>query len=165
MLDPSDDTNLYVTYAKQHGLWDRLAEIQRDYLLDDCDTPIYIFGEIFGADSTQDLKYGVQGAFRAFDIYIGTRTDGYFLNWPNFKGALDFAGIECVPVLHHGKFSMEEVLKHTDGNTTLTTEKQIREGVVVRGYGEFPHPRYGRKVAKSVSAAYLTRKGEATEYQ
>lgn len=41
----------------------------------------------------------------------------------------------------------------------------IREGVVVKSADEVRHPKYGRKIAKSVSEAYLMRKTEnATEY-
>lgn len=165
MLDPGDEVNLYVSYVKKLGLWDKLYQMWLEVLTDDEEQPVFLFGEIYGADSTQDLKYGTTGDFRAFDLYVGTRTQGYFCNWPTFKESMDYVAIEVVPVLFHGKFSMDVVSDLTDGNTTLTTEKQIREGVVVKSYDEEPHPRYGRKIAKSVSAAYLLRKGEATELQ
>jgi len=73
------------------------------------------------------------------------------------------------PVLYVGPYSKEVVLHHTDGNTVVQPEvtrnyiAQIREGVVVKSVSEVPNKRYGRKIAKSVSEAYLLRKN-ATEF-
>lgn len=62
--------------------------------------------------------------------------------------------------------SKEVVLEYTDGATTLVAGKgaHIREGVVVKTVQDERHPEYGRKIAKSISAAYLLRKN-ATELQ
>ena len=62
------------------------------------------------------------------------------------------------------------ILELTDGNTVVTgtlrnVPKQIREGVVVKTLTDQRHPHYGRKIAKSVSDAYLFRKGNVSEYQ
>ena len=72
-------------------------------------------------------------------------------------------------MLYHGPYSKAKVLELTDGKTTLIgprgTMPHIREGVVVKSADEVRHPKYGRKIAKSVSEAYLMRKTEnATEY-
>jgi hypothetical protein len=68
-------------------------------------------------------------------------------------------------MLYRGPYSKSVVLEHTDGNTTLSDKKQIREGVVVKSAVEARNQHYGRKIAKSVSEAYLLRKGSTTEFQ
>jgi RNA ligase (TIGR02306 family) len=168
MLDPSDEGNLYVRIAKQQALWEKLFEVVSR--LEDAGVPpmpIFIFGEVFGA-GVQDLAYGQVGqTFCAFDMYQGTRSDGMYVGYEAFEECCLDLSIPTVPVLYRGPYSAEVVAKHTDGNTTFDT-KQIREGVVVRSVLPShidPHPRYGRRIAKSVSAAYLTRKGEVTEFQ
>jgi hypothetical protein len=50
------------------------------------------------------------------------------------------------------------------GNTALSDKVQIREGVVVKSTTEARHPSYGRKIAKSVSEAYLLRSGNTSEF-
>ena len=75
-----------------------------------------------------------------------------------------------VPVLFVGAYSKAKVLELTDGNTTVqplltrNVVQQIREGVVVKSTSETRHPSYGRKIAKSVSEAYLLRRGNVTEF-
>lgn len=75
--------------------------------------------------------------------------------------------IPVVPKLYHGPYSKGIVLEHTDGPTTLVPPRgkvaHIREGVVVKSAQENRSPHFGRKIAKSVSEAYLLRKN-ATEF-
>ena len=79
--------------------------------------------------------------------------------------------VPIVPVLYVGPFSKAVVLEHTDGNTVIQPAhtrnyiEQIREGVVVKATDGSYHKHYGRKIAKSVSNAYLLRKGDTTEFQ
>lgn len=165
MLDISDESNLYVKTVLELGLHDKLLSLRNSVGAPE-DKPIFLFGEIFG--DVQDLTYGMapgKTTFRAFDVYVGTRTEGYFLDYRTFQRECNAAYIERVPVLEVGPFSKELVAKHTDGTSTLAP-KQIREGVVVKATKDPRHPRYGRRIAKSVSEAYLLRKNtNATEFQ
>jgi hypothetical protein len=55
-------------------------------------------------------------------------------------------------------------LQHSTGNTRLG-EGNIREGIVIRSSLEASHPIHGRKIAKLINEAYLTRKSkDATEF-
>lgn len=131
---------------------------------------LIVIGEVFGKTNTgagvQDLTYTDETLdFRAFDICVGNRGTERYLEWDHFEKAVEKLGVKAVPVLYRGPYSKEVVLKHTDGNTTLANKKQIREGVVVKSAVEARNPRYGRKIAKSVSEAYLLRKGNVTEFQ
>jgi hypothetical protein len=73
-------------------------------------------------------------------------------------------GLETVPVLWHGPYSKQLVKELTDGKDNVTGA-HMREGVVIRGLLDDKYlPDLGRIILKSVSEAYLLRKGDATEY-
>lgn len=130
-----------------------------------CDDPIYILGEVFGA-GVQDLTYGsVVPQFRIFDIYIGAPGEGSYIN-PHEMGFLaESIGIPTVPVLYAGAYSHGAVAHHTDGLETASgKESHMREGIVIKPVEERRHDELGRVVLKSVSEAYLLRKGKPTEY-
>lgn len=172
MLDPGDDSNLYVDTAKRFNLWEKLELARTTVLGHPADVPLFVFGEVFGVQRTdgglkgiQDLTYGQdETAFQAFDLFAGTRDNGFYLNDALFHQVCSGADIPTVPELYRGPYSPEAVALHTDGNTTLTASKHIREGIVIKAVDGVRHPTYGRRVAKSVSAAYLLRKGETTEF-
>lgn len=175
VLDHEDETNLYAQAAKKHGLLDK-ALVEFSGVADRAGRPVFLCGEVFGATPTgagvQDLTYtGEVLDFRAFDICVGNRGSESYYYWPAFKEVCERLGIPMAPVLYVGPYSKDEVLKHTDGNTTLhgvgargkEKKAHIREGCVVKSANEHAHPRYGRKIAKSVSEKYLLRKS-GTEY-
>ncbi len=126
--------------------------------------PVYILGEVFGR-GVQDLHYGLkEPSFRAFDIYVGTPGQGRYLAGAEFMHACKNAGIETVPVLIHGCIDREDITEFTDGKDNVSGA-HIREGIVIRPLiEERQHPELGRVILKSVSAEYLLRKGDATEF-
>lgn len=167
VLDHTDETNLYAQAATKHGLLEGMLEVFGD-AADRQDAPIFIFGEVFGKTTggagVQDLTYTDEVLdFRAFDIAVGNRGAERYLEWDHFSMACDKLNVQTVPMLYRGPYSKSVVLEHTDGNTTLSDKKQIREGVVVKSAVEARNQHYGRKIAKSVSEAYLLRKN-ATEF-
>lgn len=167
VLDHADETNLYAQAAKKHGLLEGMLEVFGD-AADRQGAPIFIFGEVFGKTGSgagvQDLTYTDEVLdFRAFDIAVGNRGAERYLEWDHFSMACDKLNVQTVPMLYRGPYSKSVVLEHTDGNTTLSDKKQIREGVVVKSAVEARNQHYGRKIAKSVSEAYLLRKN-ATEF-
>lgn len=173
ILDHTDETNLYVQTAKKYGLLDSALEYFGD-AADDVRKPYFVCGEVFGKTATgagvQDLIYnGETLGFRAFDVCCGTRGQQEFFDYESFMDAVEALKVPNVPILELGPYSKEMVLRHTNGNTMVQPEitrnyvNQIREGVVVKSAHEKLHPRYGRKIAKSVSEAYLLRKN-ATEF-
>lgn len=167
ILDHNDESNLYAQAATKHGLLDGMLEVfgpSADYQ----GKPIFIIGEVFGKTPSgadiQDLTYTDEVLdFRAFDICVGNRGAEKYLDWAYFVKACDRLEVKPVPLLYRGPYSKQVVLEHTDGNTTLTDKAQIREGVVVKSATEERNPHFGRKIAKSVSEAYVLRNG-ATEY-
>lgn len=175
ILDHTDETNLYVQTAKKYGLLDSALEYFGE-AADDVGKPYFVCGEVFGKTAegkgVQDLTYnGETLGFRMFDVCCGTRGQQEFFDYESFADAAESLNVPTVPVLELGPYSKEMVLRHTDGNTlvqptaTRNYISQIREGVVVKSAHEHLHPKYGRKIAKSVSEAYLLRKGNVTEFQ
>lgn len=160
--------NLYVRVAKSKGIIDTLRTSGLE-LFDG--EPIYVLGETFGA-GVQDLGYGAATSqdatlgFRAFDIYVGKPGQGRYLNWGEFYFSCGAFGLEPVPLLYQGPFSREVMLEHTDGRETVSGKAMhIREGIVIKPMKERRDNEIGRVLLKSVSAKYLTRKGEVTEYE
>ena len=167
VLDHADETNLYAQAAKKHELLDKMLTYAGE-LADEEGKPVFLCGEVFGKTlsgaGVQDLTYTDEALdFRAFDICVGNRGNEEYIPFNEFAFVCDAIGIPRVPVLFVGPYSKEVVLEHTDGNTTLSDKAQIREGVVVKSFDEARNPHFGRKIAKSVSEAYLLRKN-ATEF-
>lgn len=125
-----------------------------------------VFGETFGS-GVQDLTYGATNGeklFRGFDVYVGCAPMGRYLNLDEKKAFFEAADVPMVPVLYRGPFSVEAMKLYTDGKETVSgREACIREGIVIRVAQERYEADIGRVMLKSVSAAYLTRKG-GTEF-
>jgi hypothetical protein len=157
--------NLYLRTVKDHGLLDKLRLLQKNL---NNNQPIYLMGEIFGA-GIQDLTYGVskdKPEFRAFDIYLGKKGFGHYLNYDSFETLCDLVQIPRVPLLYRGPFNEEILKNHTNGKEDISGKQlHIREGVVVKPIPERKTNGLGRVILKSVSADYLTRKDpNATEF-
>ena len=156
------DTNAYWRMAVKVDAERVLREIAARL---DAKHEVTLFGETLGV---QDLMYGLPKGeldFKAFDL----RVDGEFLHYGGKPGGfcalMGEFGIPTVPVLWVGPFSQEALDHHTAGNSVVEKAGHIREGVVLRPVEERYDPALGRVVLKSISAAYLLRKGEATEYE
>ncbi len=159
-----DTTNLYLRAARATDALEKLSERAAERSL-------FVLGEVFGR-GVQDLAYGAdvtkEGAlgFRVFDVRVGALGDpkGRWMGDEELTSFCEEVGFEQVPVLYRGPFSKEKVLELTDGLETVSgTGAHLREGVVVRPTDERRDDALGRVQLKSVSAAYLTRKG-GTEY-
>lgn len=141
-----------------------------------------LFGEVYGA-GVQDLAYDAnanKGApgFALFDVAVDYG-DGIqvFLDPEAFQatvkqvnkdlcaeGVLD-EPINIAPVLYQGPYDEKALLELAEGKTTLGGGN-IREGVVVRPRKEARSAVTGsRKIGKIVGEGYLTRGGNATEYE
>jgi RNA ligase (TIGR02306 family) len=155
--DPQNAENIYIKVFNQ--VKDKIQiVVESANEIREIDYPVFIMGEVFG-DGVQDLKYGASLEFRVFDVYAF----GSFMSRELLREFCVEIGIPMVPVLYYGSFSRETLGELTKGQTTINGAKHIREGVVIRPLIERDDPRIGRVILKSVSEAYLTRKG-GTEY-
>jgi len=122
---------------------------------------IFILGELYGA-GIQDLIYDGTGEvkFRFFSVVVKTNGEDIYQS----EELLSFVALafQRVPILYRGPFSMSKVNEFKDGNTTLGTN--IREGLVITPVVERRCDEFGRVALKAISAEYLLRKGNTTEY-
>jgi len=128
--------------------------------------PFYIVGEVYGK-GVQDLAYADtnEKAFRVFDIFVGEPTGGHYLATDEVKKICQTLDIEVVPELYSGPYTKETVEELTNGKETVSgKELHMREGIVIRPSEERRDDLIGRVILKSVSDAYLLRKGKTTEF-
>jgi len=138
-----------------------------------------VFGEVYG-EGVQDLSYGHSArtgrpGFVVFDVAVRIGVSGP-ISWlrprrlcklvEKFNADSGNSSIHTVPVLYEGAYDVELLTGLAEGRETLSgTGANLREGLVVRSAEKhFESPlNDGRRIAKFVSEAYLTRKG-GTEY-
>jgi hypothetical protein len=118
---------------------------------------VILFGEVYGAgvpNGLDELNYGVIGkmGYRAFDLYV----NGRYLDYPLFLTTCAKYGVDTVPVLYKGPFSMQNIRAVSDGQSTLAGH--IREGTVVHPVVERTHPEVGRLVMKYLGDTYCLKK-------
>lgn len=153
-LDDKFETNLYwypLSLLPVRSLLENLTENHKQ---------IVLFGEIYG-NKIQSLDYGHKDtiSYRAFDILI----DGHYLNWPDFVLLCAQYNIDTVPVVASIPFNLDDIKKHSEGNTLLMEDNaHIREGVVVKPLQERRDPKTGRVILKYVSDQYLF--GKQSDY-
>jgi len=166
-LVPSEQAwtaNLYLRTARALDIEGRLARV-----FGSPEVPVFILGEVFG-EGVQDLGYGVRRAgvappgFRVFDIRVGGRNAGHWLDDIDLERAVSELGLERVPVLYRGPFDAEVLRAFTVGRETVSGHGvHVREGVVVRTLRERTFGPGRRALLKSINPAYLLRKG-GTEF-
>ncbi|MFE7776754.1 RNA ligase (ATP) [Streptomyces sp. NPDC057445] len=157
-----DPRNLYWRAVHGHGVAEAAARLA-DRL---GASRVGVFGEVYGA-GVQDLSYGANArstelGFAVFDL--SAEIDGQ-VRWLDPAELLD-GELPLVPRLYEGPYALETVLEFASGRETVSgRDLHLREGVVIRPATERYSPVVGgRAIAKSVSPAYLTRKG-GTEYE
>lgn len=160
------DTNLYWRAVRAHGIAEIAVKILNQFGAD----RVGIFGEVYGR-GVQDLGYGVNAGhtpgYAAFDIAVDEPGEG--VRWLDSRWVAE-AGVEfglpLVPVLFEGPYDEAALVALAEGETVIGDAAHIREGLVVRPEVERRSGVLGgRAIAKFVSAAYLTRKGETTEFE
>jgi RNA ligase (TIGR02306 family) len=154
--------NVYLKIAKSLDM----VNLLDSFVTEKYNAPISVWGEVFGK-GIQDLNYDSPLSFRVFDVYVGIVNKGYFLNFDDLVSFCNDTKLEMVPVLYCGPFNRDVLELHTNGKETVSgKESHIREGVVIRPVMEREHNNLpmNRIQLKNISADYLLRKGEATEY-
>lgn len=155
-----NENNTYLKALKTSGVFDILKA-------QEFTQPTRFYGEVFGTN-VQDLGYSTKNAeFRLFDVAKQAENGRWsYLNYTEKVAMAEQLSLKMVPIVYKGPFSREVMLEHTSGPETLSGQKaHIREGIVVTPVEERYSPDLGRVILKSVSEAYLDRKGNTTEYQ
>ncbi len=162
-LKPHAEANAHNLYLRAAREWELERRMKAQF--EGQDEPVFLLAEVFG-EGVQDLGYGQRrtGAappgLRAFDVRIGGRGTGRWLNDVELESTLWALGVPRVPVLYRGPFDQEVLHAYTVGRETVSgNEMHVREGVVVRPLTERRDLVLGRVQCKSINTAYLLRKG------
>jgi len=121
-----------------------------------------VYGEIAG-EGIQDLTYGLK-EHTLFVFDIKEVFTGKYMDWEFVKTFCWDNKLPCVPELYVGQYSEALREDFTSGKSVLDG-KTVREGIVIKPLSETNDRRIGRKILKSVSTEYLTRRGNATEFK
>lgn len=117
---------------------------------------VVLFGEVFGR-GIQSYTYNQNSiAFRAFDLMV----DGKYLGYDEFDYWCFKYGVETVPLIYRGPYSLETIKRISDG-PSIVGGSHGREGVVVRPVVERRDSKVGRVILKYVGDSYLF--GKAAE--
>jgi RNA ligase (TIGR02306 family) len=109
-----------------------------------------LFGEIYGK-GVQSYSYGQSSiAFRAFDLML----DGQYVDHEKFVMLCNQHGVETVPVIYQGTFSLSTIQAISDGDS-MVGGQHGREGVVVKPIVERQDAKLGRVILKYVGDHYL----------
>jgi RNA ligase (TIGR02306 family) len=170
--------NLYIKMVRELGIVENVLKAAQG-------GKIAIIGEIFGK-GIQDLGYDFEKPeFRCFDIayYVTEKEDhergDVYDGWRfycyedlmppedrelyhSFEAVASYFDLKTVPVLFRGRYTKEIVKAITSGKSTFAP-KQIKEGVVIKGFGSRRRAQK-RFIVKSVSTEYLLREGDTTEF-
>jgi RNA ligase (TIGR02306 family) len=132
-------------------------------LVAEADRPFFVFGEIYGR-GVQDLHYGSnEPTVRLFEVFQESLNspDTFLNDWDIVTTVANTLNVETVPVLFQGPWN-KELRQLRDGQSTLFGH--IREGIVIKPVVYRRDDVVGNVILKDISDAYLTRKGEVTEY-
>jgi RNA ligase (TIGR02306 family) len=135
------NTNVYAETVFNYGLQDLLEEGE------------VIYGEVYGDGVQKGYTYGCGKDERnliVFDVMV----NGKYLNILDAKNFCDARGLNFVPIIYMGTFNKEKILAMRDGDSILSPEQKIREGVVVKPVEE-QMCYIGRKFLKYISDNYL----------
>lgn len=125
-----------------------------------------VFGEIYGSGVQKDYSYDcAEGVnkFILFDVKV-LNPDGT-QKWLSPDEVIAFAkerGLDMVPEVYRGPFSMALAKEKTVGNSILAPGQKIREGVVVKAVEGYSDERGNNKALKVISEAYLD--GDQTDF-
>lgn len=112
-----------------------------------------LYGEIVGSGIQANYTYGCkegQHNFYAYDVKVNNE----FLSPASFRMFCKERGINPVPMLHRGPFSLELANKLRQGDSLIGGQK-VREGIVIKPIAEDKSWTGARKVLKFINDTYL----------
>ena len=162
-----DTKNLYWRAVRVHGVEAAMRAMAQQLGA----VRLGLFGETFGT-GVQDLTYGIpsrnEPGLAVFDAIVETHgSQARWLDQDELRALCAATDLTMVPSLYAGPYDYQRLSELAEGTETFSGRGvHLREGLVVRPAKE----RYsdilgGRAIAKFVSAAYLTRKGDVTEFE
>ena len=151
--------NVYVNAWRAHG--ESIKQLHHEASAGT--EAVYVLGEIAGS-KIQDLGYGLnQAHFFTFDVYIGNRREGQWLDPAQVSETAKRYGWKTVPIIYEGPYEARQIRKLKAGPSRMERASHGREGIVVRDRTERNDPLASRRIEKHISAKHLVRSG-GTEY-
>jgi RNA ligase (TIGR02306 family) len=145
----AEQGNIYAKTVVKYDLKNRLDKGQ------------VVYGEIYGAGIQKNYTYGSnEHKLIVFDIM----ENGQYKSPLYCKTWCDCMGLDHVPVLYSGPFSVEIAKMLTQGPSVLCPDQKVREGVVIKSADPQNHPKVGRAVLKLISDAYLLDKNNSDNH-
>lgn len=141
------DEDVYSKMVKQYNLKERIPK------------GLAVYGEIVGDGIQKNYTYGCKPGEHKLYVYdIKDVSDPEvrnhrWLNHDEFLAKANELGLETVPQLYTGPWSMQVALQHRDGDSMIGGQK-VREGVVVKPVVERSSTSMGRVILKFISDAY-----------
>jgi RNA ligase (TIGR02306 family) len=118
-------------------------------------SPLVLYGEVFG-QGVQDLAYGsAEPRFVAFDLY-DPRAECY-LDFAEFRAICLSYSVPMAPILYAGAYDADAVAVLAERDSEVAGNGQISEGVVVRPMFERRTHALGRVVLKRPGERYYLR--------
>jgi RNA ligase (TIGR02306 family) len=128
-----------------------------------------IFGEIVGSKIQKGYDYGYEPGEHDLFVYdvqvtevksthYGVTEHKRFLDHEEIVLFCMERGLEPVPRLYKGPFSLQVLKDCTEGPSVLDPNNPVREGCVVRPVAEDKGPSSGRRVLKSINPEYALKK-------
>jgi RNA ligase (TIGR02306 family) len=154
------DPDGYTIYARIARRFFPIEKLMQMLLDSETKESFIIYGEIYGS-GIQDLIYGCkvdEKYVRIFDV----NRDGLFRGLEYIESVASRLGIQTVPLLYRGEFSVAKIKELRDGMSTIPGANNVREGIVVTSEPELEvntKSFKGRKILKYISDSYLERKG------
>lgn len=125
-----------------------------------------VFGEIYGSGIQKDYSYGCEEGVHKFIVFdVKVLNEDKTQRWLSPDEVIAFTkerGLDMVPEIYRGPFSMELAKEKTVGDSKLAPTQKVREGVVVKAVEGYSDERGNNKALKVISEAYLD--GDQTDF-
>jgi len=155
----ANTSNLYLNGTRKY--FETIADWNLLQYMAGGPTCITVVGEVFGGSVQDGFNYGLSvPEFRAFDVYVGYRGLGRWLDDDELDTFCALTGMVRVPLVYRGPYSkaLAEKLAN-DPESAFPGVKHVREGIVIKPVNERRDSALGRVVVKTRSIAYMSRKG------
>ena len=147
-----NESNLYVRAWRTHA---NAIEALHRTLGAPRSERVYVLAEIAGR-GVQKLDYGcAEPTPFAFDVFVGTRREGRWLDHDAVRETCAAHDIRAVPTIYRGPYAGMLEADWAEGPSHVDGAAHRREGAIVRLERERTDARLGRVIVKRVSVRYL----------
>ena len=138
--------------SKKNKYWLAAIKEKLDKKVEPGEVP---YGELYGEGIQKKFDYNLEGTnLRFYDIKKGHK----YLDWDEVVAICNERGLQLVPVIYRGPFSIEKMKELGRGKSSIADH--IKEGLVIKPVKERWDENLGRVVLKYISPEYDALKAE-----